>query len=169
MQIGFPFDDSRSSAILSEDRKYRYLLSRQWADKGHTVGFICLNPSTADAETDDATVRKCIRFAKSWGGHRLLIGNLFAYRSTDPKGLKETDDPVGPENDAWLARIHKEADVLIAAWGVHGILNGRDQKVLGLFDSPLRALRLTKSGAPSHPLYLPETLEPFPFSRPLVT
>lgn len=46
--------------------------------------FIMLTPSTADADTDDPTIRRCIGFAKSSGFGGLYVGNLFAYRSTQP-------------------------------------------------------------------------------------
>ena len=63
-------------AILSEDRKYRYILSRTWDDTKPTVLFIGLNPSTADEETDDSTIRKCINYAKCWGYGKILMANL---------------------------------------------------------------------------------------------
>lgn len=55
------------SAILSADRKYRYVLNRIWDETKSTVVFIGLNPSTADEETDDQTIRKCIGYAKKMG------------------------------------------------------------------------------------------------------
>lgn len=154
-----------SSAAFSADGVYRYMLSRQWDEKLPTVGFICLNPSTADAEIDDQTVRKCIRFAKRWGAGKLLIGNLFAFRSKEPIGLKKTTDPIGPDNDMWLDKIVKESDILVAAWGNHGTLARRDACVIAKYSSKLNALRLSKNGNPSHPLYLPETLVPIKFNE----
>jgi hypothetical protein len=153
-----------SAAIFSADEVYRYMLSRQWDENLPIVGFICLNPSTADAEIDDQTVKKCIRFAKKWGGGKLIIGNLFAFKSTDPAALKKTTDPVGPDNDAWLDIIVAKSDILVAAWGNHGTLAGRDASVIARYLSKLSALRLSKDGHPSHPLYLPETLVPIKFN-----
>ena len=156
------FDEIReSSAIFSADNNYRYFLQRTWAPKGKTVAFICLNPSTADANIDDQTVRKCIRFAQRWGGARLIMGNLFAYRATDPRLLLKTPDPVGKENDGWLLKIVERSDILIAAWGLRGTLKGRDDVVLKKFKDQFSALHLTKNGCPSHPLYLPSQLDPF--------
>lgn len=157
------FDEKsyNSSAILSEDRIYRYLLERQWGSNGKTVGFICLNPSTADESADDPTVRRCIGFAKKWGGTRLLIGNLFAYRATNPKALLACADPIGPDNESWLNHIAENSDILIAAWGAHGRLSNRSEYVLKRFAGKFSALRLTSKGDPGHPLYLPGHLDPF--------
>lgn len=157
------FSNEISSAVFSADEKYRYVLRRSWAETGDTIGFICLNPSTADATVNDQTVRKCISFAQRWGGARLVIGNLFAYRSTDPSNLYKVEDPVGPDNDSWLRKIADECDILVAAWGVHGKFLSRDKRVKDDFGIMLKTLKLTKDGHPSHPLYLPSGLEPKDF------
>lgn len=154
-------EEYEATAVLSEDKKYRYQLARQWAKKGKTIAFICLNPSTADASTDDPTVRRCIRYAKNCGGARLLLGNLFGYRATDPRELKRVADPIGKENDMWLSKIADISDVIIAAWGLHGTFCQRDVEVLSKFNGKLSVLHLTKDGYPSHPLYLPRHLTPF--------
>lgn len=86
------------TAIISEDEKYRYQLSRCWDETKPRILFIMLNPSTADANIDDPTIRRVISFAKSWGYGGVYVGNLFAFRSTDPKGLKQIADPVGENN-----------------------------------------------------------------------
>jgi len=149
------------SAVLSEDQVYRYRLERRWSQSGKTVAFICLNPSTADAEIDDPTVRKCMRLARRWGGGRLVIGNLFAFRSTDPKNLYKCAEPIGSENDVWLKKIVEESDILVAAWGTNGSHLNRNKEILNLFSEKFHALKLTKDGHPSHPLYLAESLIPF--------
>lgn len=82
-------------ALLSEDRKYRYILSRTWDEAKPAVLFIGLNPSTADEKSDDSTIRKCINYAKCWGYGKILMANLFAFRSTDPSILIHAADPVG--------------------------------------------------------------------------
>ena len=108
------------SAIISKDGLYRYSLERAWDKSKPTVLFVCLNPSVADDKIDDRTVNKMIFFAKKFGYGRLLVGNLFAYRATDPSELFKQQEPIGPENDSYLEKMMEEADLIIAAWGDHG-------------------------------------------------
>ena len=82
-------------AELSEDGQYRYWLSRRLSMGERAVLFVGLNPSTADATKDDPTIRKCVGFASRWGYDWLYMGNVHAYRSTNPEGLKPLDDLEG--------------------------------------------------------------------------
>jgi hypothetical protein len=146
---------------MSPCGQYRYVLRREFGNPGAPVIFIGLNPSTADAKTDDPTIRRCIVFAKDWGFTSLIMVNLFAFRATDPKVMARAADPIGPENDATLRQFADmpEPAICIAAWGVGGGLLGRDAQVRKMFPR-LHVLRLTKGGHPAHPLYLPKTLKP---------
>jgi hypothetical protein len=148
-----------ATATFSPCRTYRYALTRRWNERPLAV-FIMLNPSTADAFTLDPTVRRCVGFANSWTAGGILVLNLFGLRATDPKALYHHDDPIGPDNDTVIAE-HLAADEpvgpVIAAWGVHGALNGRSERVAALIRArghrPL-CLGLTKGGYPRHPLYV---------------
>lgn len=158
---------TRASAPARLPADYRYTLHRV-LDAGApraTCAFIMLNPSTADATRDDPTIRRCIGFARAWGFRHLRVVNLFALRSTDPRGLLAVPDPIGPHNDRHLARIVREAELVIAAWGVAApirrLVAARAAAVRALLpDVALHSLRLTRSGAPAHPLYLPRGLQP---------
>ena len=162
----------RRQANFSRCRQYRYALWRQWGDnqRGDNkwdddepfVLILGLNPSTADHRQDDPTIRRCIGFAKSWGYQRLCVANLFAYRATYPKDLFSADDPIGPKNDAWLRRLARNSDKVIAAWGSHGHFLDRDTHVLRYL-THLHAIRVNQSGSPAHPLYLPKHLTPSPW------
>lgn len=157
--------EEQSSAVLSEDGAYRYRLSRVWAE-GSRCTFIMLNPSTADAQIDDATIRRCIGYAKTWGHGALDVVNLFALRSTDPEGLYGHADPIGPENDQHLIDVARAATTIVVAWGAHGGHLGRDVAVLDLLRryasvAPM-ALAFTADGKPRHPLYLRADLQPVP-------
>jgi len=141
------------SARFSACRKYRYSLARIWDDSLPRVLFVGLNPSTADDLCDDPTVRRCIGFADRWGYGGLTLVNLFAYRTTDPKGLADVRDPVGPDNDHWIAVEQARVESVVAAWGNRGVLLNRDAVVLDTLEHA-HCLGVTKAGCPRHPLYL---------------
>lgn len=149
------------SAILSPCGLYRYRLDRQVAEQGPVYAFFGINPSTADASVDDATVRKWIGFTKRWGASRFIVGNVFAYRATDVKVLATVDDPYGDDIGDHITDIITEADILVPCWGNTSKV---PPKLQGAFDvlmdalvssgKPVRCFGLTKSGDPMHPLML---------------
>ena len=162
----FPTPDTiEGAARLSPDGVYRYALSRTWDRKLGTVLFVMLNPSTADADSDDATIRRCIGYTRAWGYGELLVGNLFAYRSTDPKALPAGPEAIGPDNDRWLMQLRHRADLTVAAWGAHRAAKRRAAHVLGLLGGA-HVLGLTRNGSPKHPVRLPANLQPvwWPFA-----
>jgi hypothetical protein len=136
-------------------------LRRVWDETKPFVLFIGLNPSTADEKEEDNTSRICINYAKRWGYGGLLMGNLFAYRSTDQKALRSVPDPLGPDNDVWLGKLQSEADLVICAWTKSGKFIGRSQHVLSLLKNP-HCLIQGKDGSPLHPLYKKADLTPVP-------
>lgn len=153
---------TQSTACISECGRYRYRLYRQWDDSKPDVLFVMLNPSTADHNRDDRTISRCVGFARDWGYGGLLVGNLFALRSTKPAKLYICDDPVGPCNDAALRDMAAQVDLIVAAWGDHGALQNRGDAVLQMLAGKCHALKLNQSGHPAHPLRLPGHLKPFP-------
>lgn len=152
-------------ATFSGCTKYRYSLVRGFlhpGPKGPCV-FIMLNPSTATADVSDPTVRRCEGFARAWGHDSLVVLNIFAFRSTDPKALYKEADPVGPDNDRYIRHYAKKAAMIICAWGLHGKHLGRGDVVLAkLLKYRPSYLKMTKGGIPSHPLYLKADLKPQP-------
>lgn len=154
----------QKDATLSEDRRYRYSLIRVWDAEKPKVLFIGLNPSSADETEDDATIRRCIGFAKRWGFGAILVGNLFAIRSKDPAVLYETKDPIGPGNDVYLAKMAQEASLIVAAWGNNGGYRNRSEEVSALFPQ-MKCLGVNKTGEPKHPLYVPSNQALMDFKR----
>lgn len=164
-----------SETIFSRDRVYRYTLWREWdsiftdfAEKHKYVNFICLNPSTADEHRDDPTMRKCMKFARAWGFDAMCVTNIFAYRSTDPEGMKRHPAPVGPDNDAHIASVARDADMVIASWSQYaGHLNRSREvrEILKGVGNPVYYLRMGTGKAPEpyHPLYLPDSTTPTPW------
>lgn len=149
-----------ATATFSPCRTYRYALTRSWDTGKPTAAFVMLNPSTADAVTVDPTIRRCLSFARAWGCGGLLVVNLFALRSTDPRALRGHPNPVGPDNDAVITDLLAEHGVspIVAAWGVHGTHLNRSEYVSELLTARgvrLSCLGLSKHGHPKHPLYLP--------------
>ena len=146
------------NATLSDCRKYRYVLSRTWDSKKKTILFIGLNPSTADEQIDDPTIRRCINYAQNWGYGSLLMVNLFAYRATMPTELKKVKNPIGNDNDLHIKELIKKVDLAVAAWGNEGSLLNRDKEIKKIIPN-LMCLKINKSGQPAHPLYQKKDLQ----------
>jgi len=155
---------SKNDAIISHCKKYRYVLWRNWDKSKQSVMFIGLNPSKADIIQDDPTIYRCINFAKSWGYGGIIITNLFAYRTKDPRELKITNNPIGKDNDMWINKISKEDVFKVAAWGNHGTYLNRSENILKSI-SNLNCIKKNKSGEPSHPLYLKTDLKTIPLNN----
>lgn len=151
---------------------YRYALSRMMSPPPgpaphHTVVFVMLNPSTADATVDDPTIRRCKRFARDWAFGYLHVVNLFAWRATDPSAMRAAfergEDVVGPMNDQAIADALSLVDgsgpkpAIIAAWGaVHAFAKPRAQAVLAMMRrvGSVHCLGKTLAGQPRHPLFV---------------
>ena len=151
-------------ARFSEDRAYRYLLTRRVGFGDSMIQFVMLNPSTADETHDDSTIKRCVRYANRWGFGWLAITNVSPFRATDPARLKKR----GPEPpDIWDANMENIletavcADQVVAAWGTAGKWENRASRVetelLGFVD--LWCLSTNQDGSPGHPLYLKDGLE----------
>lgn len=153
---------AQRSAGISTCGTFRYWLRRRWAD-GPRLLFVMLNPSTADAEIDDATIRRCATFAHTHDFGSLEVVNLFAFRATDPRELARMAWQVGPENDEQVGTAARGADAICVAWGAigeRGPASDRVQIVAPLLRAagkPLQCLKVTRSGFPQHPLYLPSS------------
>lgn len=168
------------SAIISACARYRYRLEREMHPSvldlakpgplhGKTIGFIGVNPSTADATLNDATVRKWMGFCHRWGVPRFIVGNVFALRATDVKELATADDAFGPDIGDHMTDLIIEADVLVPCWGDRAKVSPKLQFAFDvLLDAltssgkPVMCFGLTKGGDPRHPLMLP-------YSTPLIT
>lgn len=162
--------DASLGAAFSDCKRYRYRLWRNFSwsnlpNKHRDLVFVMLNPSAANALDNDPTVERCERRARAMKLDGVQVVNLFALRSTDPRGIYEADDPVGPENDDAILKACISARMVICAWGTHGALHGRGQQVLSMLRAAgikPHALKLNNDGSPAHPLYLRGDLVPFP-------
>lgn len=165
------------SAVISDCGRYRYRLERRWdtpsADSYGQTTIIMVNPSTADGENDDATIRKLLGFAGGkWAN--IVVGNLFAFRATDVRALRSAADPIGPDNDEHLRTMFDESFRLIFAWGPPAKLpKALRERWKFVDDLARRCGKLphsigapAKCGHPCHPLMLPYSRELQPWSRP---
>ena len=154
--------DVQSSAILSPDGLHRFRLDRAVQSQGAAFAFIGVNPSTADATVDDATVRKWRGFVRRWGGAKFSVANLFTYRATDVRELAKCDQPNVPlKSDQHLDAVLRTADVIVPCWGNSGKIPKRLRPRIGevlriayALGKPVKCLGLTSSGDPKHPLML---------------
>lgn len=166
--------DIEASALFSDCGRYRYWLRRRLGMMGRPIVFACFNPSIAGAEVDDPSVRRMSGFALAHDGSDLIVVNAMTAVATDPDALASMSDPVGPMADEAIrtaADLCRERDgLMIAAWGVpkgkkrtREIAERRFRQIraMGL---PLHVLRLTASGYPEHPLYLPAALRATPWT-----
>jgi hypothetical protein len=154
------------TALISPCGKYRYTLERLTNPPQpgtptplRTILWVMLNPSTADAREDDATIRRCKEFSRRWGFGHMLVGNLFAYRATDPKQMLLAQangvDILGPETNQTLIEMAKRSEEIILAWGANAERWPKRAewvaKEMGKH-AALFALGFTASGQPIHPV-----------------
>lgn len=164
-------EEVRYDAGISSCGDYRYWLGRHWGDGRRGIAvFLMLNPSTADGTLDDPTIRKCCGFARQWGLDGIHVVNLFAFRSTDPRGLLRCPDPVGRDNDGHIANAlqrdrvmtpEEAASRFVCAWGspktmaLRRLAKSRALQVLSNFrDVELWCLGQAKDQHPRHPLMI---------------
>lgn len=133
-----------------------------------------LNPSTADARSDDNTIRRVTGFSRTWGYGSIRVVNLFAFRTTHPRLLTSARDPVGPRNNELIEEAASASDVVIVAWGNNGTIRNpasgkpRCEEVSDLLRAltqEVQCLGATKLGQPRHPLYVRGDSGPRPFSQ----
>jgi hypothetical protein len=154
----------KTGAIFSECMRYRYRLWRIWDDTKPLCCFVMLNPSTADEILNDPTVERCERRARMWGYGGLIVVNLFALRSTDPKALYRPMNPVDLENLSAIVKAADDSEIIVCAWGVHGKLQRQGLQTMNLlrrsYPDKVRVLKMNRDGSPAHPLYLPYSAMP---------
>lgn len=146
-----------SGATISACQTYRYALTRIWGP-GPRACWIMLNPSTADANLDDPTIRRCRTFSERKGCGSLVVVNLFALRSTNPAVLRSHPFPVGPEwREHFEAAIRHADGPIVAAWGAQPGIDDQVATAMGVLRDASRivvCLGRTKDGSPRHPLYV---------------
>jgi hypothetical protein len=151
------------SAVLSPCRKYRYKLFRDTdGQQDKLIAYFGVNPSTACESKDDSTVRRWKGFSALFDANRMIVGNVFAYRSTDVNALARVDDPIGPKNHEYVSEIIERADILVPCWGSRAklpkVLRPHLDKFIEILqdsNKPVMCFGKTASNDPAHPLMLP--------------
>jgi hypothetical protein len=146
----------------SIDGPYRYWLERQWGDWAPWLTVVMLNPSTADAEREDATLRVLIALAKREGFGHLQVFNLFAYRTPYPKALRQAqrdgEDIVGIGNPTLLREgALGTIGPVIVGWGANPIAREPAAQFAEWADeqeTELLCVGTNLDGSPRHPLYM---------------
>ncbi|KJK22082.1 hypothetical protein UB46_23480 [Burkholderiaceae bacterium 16] len=163
--------DGEAGCILSDCEQYRYRLWREWDPSRPALGFIMLNPSTADHHVNDPTITRCLQRALAGRYGRLEVVNLFPLRSTDPNGLLAHPAPLGDERkaDGAIMNALDRCSLMICAWGAHKAAPARAAEVLRIVrmcgrGALLHYLGLNQDGSPKHPLYVAAKVRPQPFT-----
>lgn len=150
-----------NDAVFSPCGTFRYRLDRDCAPSGPIYAYFGVNGATAGKINNDHTVRKWIGFTTRFGGSRFIVGNPYAFCATDVRQLASAVDPIGPDNDRYLAEIIAEADILVPCWGSRAKLPRRLRpRLYDLADKliasrkPILCFGLTDAGDPLHPLTL---------------
>lgn len=147
------------TATISPCGMYRYTLHRNVQKYGFRVSVIMVNPSTADADNNDATIRKLIGFGKGLRWSEFTVVNKFAYRATDVNELRATDVPIGPMNDGYIAAAILQTDLTVVAWGRLNKLPlplrcrwRTIVKIARALNRPLYSFGVCDDGHPKHPV-----------------
>lgn len=155
------FGNIYGGAEFSVCKKYRYQLFRVWDKTKPKIAFIGLNPSTANENENDPTIRRVISFANSWGYGGIIMYNLFAIVGSDPAILLTPID-LQKNNQWYLDGILNQCEDVCFCWGSFKEAKERAKEIISLFDNSI-CLGINSDGSPKHPLYVPGKTKPINF------
>ena len=151
--------------------EYRYILGTRGQKPLICIG---INPSTAQPDDLDNTLKSVQRIALGNGYDSFLMFNVYAQRATDPDAMEKVCNPLLHRENMEAFRYVlslSDSPAIWAAWGAviekRGYLKDclRDMLDIGRQYSAqwYCAGAITKKGHPHHPLYLrkDEKLRPF--------
>ena len=151
--------------------EYRYLLGTRGKNPLICIG---INPSTAEPDHLDNTLKSVERIAVGNGYDSFLMFNVYAQRATKPDAMERTCNPLLHQENLKAFRYILSSSQKPAVWAAWGaIVEKRDYLPLCLADMLdagreygaqwLCAGPISKKGHPHHPLYLKkeEKLRPF--------
>ncbi len=145
-----------SGAVMDHTRQYRFLLWRFW-DERPRIHFNGLNPSTANENENDPTVKRWIQFAQAWGYGGFYATNIYPFITPHPEELV-TPDCFHKANYPAIWMAAGLSAISVPCWGdgikrVDGGLKVANHVLETYLTDPM-CFGLTQSGNPKHPLYL---------------
>lgn len=151
----------RYGGYYSDCDNYRWTFCRRWKEGGNVICWIGLNPGRSDDQPHQCRIlSRIVKLSRSWGMNGLMLVNLLAWRTSDPRELKKKAkeaDIVGEFNDAAIEEATSQAALTVAAWGNLGRLLNRAEKVADKL-RPAKCLAFTKHNHPRHPRTVKSTL-----------
>ena len=144
-------------AVMSDDRRHRYWLTRIWTRSLPLLVVCMFNPSTADGQSDDPTIKRLCAWAKLWGYGGILVVNLYSLRTPDPHDLlgREREAFGDAQPQAWATALDiaaQQGTPVLAAWGALGSPFAARPFLEAAADLDLICLGLTNDGRPKHPM-----------------
>lgn len=137
-------------ATFSEDMKHRYVLWRTWDDVKKVAMCIGLNPSTANNETDDSTIRYLTKVLDANGYGGLSMVNCYTHITSKPEEL-----PVGEAMPYAAAEIMQlnahNCQEIIFCWGNFKEITPAMVGAMHIMFPNAKCFGKTKAGNPMHP------------------
>jgi hypothetical protein len=164
-------------AEFNENRRCRYKLWRILSDRaGGDCVFIGLNPSLADEDREDPTVKRMMRYARDWGCVRMFVTNVVPLITPYPERLKKNEWTQSDieNNVRAIIDVSMNAKHVICCWGNHGSMRKvkptrmHIEQALLMRGVTLSCLSINKGGQPKHPLYCKASLKPLLYKAPAV-
>lgn len=144
--------------FCGERQEYRTWLSRCWGEADAPyIMFVGMNPSTAERDVDDPTIRRELAIARRLGYERYYKVNVMDYRATSPRTLLDAlVRPRSPWNLSTIKELAAGADKIVMCYGVlHRTLQRYARELLEeLGPCELWCLGTNFDGSPKHPLYI---------------
>ena len=159
--------------------EYRYILGTRGRNPLICIG---INPSTAEPDNLDNTLKSVERIALGNGFDSFIMFNVYAQRATSPDDMEKCCNPLLHRENLEAFRYVLSISDKPAVWAAWGAIIEKRKYLPGCVRDMLAvgeeygarwycAGKVTKKGHPHHPLYLrkDEKLKPFDVSTYLDT
>lgn len=144
--------------------EFRWSLKRTWNVQLPRAAWLMCNPSTADDQVDDPTIRRVMRFSREAGCGSAIVVNVFPLRTPYPADLwprlADLDHEAIRRNMVTIELAAQKAAIRFVAFGAEPYgrapaLTAQAVRVFGLRQGaakPVVALGTNSAGWPLHPL-----------------